>query len=191
MRRLAALLTLLTLAVLPAACAPVGQFGEEPSSLDSTEFVLPVPDDAWSGEVTRVVDGDTLWVEVTDPAGTNLRIGEERKLRLLRIDTPEVGRDGDLSECLADEATTVLGNLAPRGSVVQLAYDTERQDRFDRDLVHVWNRDGTWVNGAMLSGGYANVVTFPPNVAHTDEVQLAERYARENLLGLWAPDACA
>ena len=158
-----------------AACAPPG----DGTSTDGASTVA-VPDDATIGVVERVVDGDTLVADVG---------GERERVRLLRIDAPEVARDGQPGECLADAATTGLERLTPPGSQIALATDAERRDRFGRLLAHVWV-DGTWVNGALLDAGLAQVLTIPPNVAYDDAVLAAQAAARAAERGLWDPAAC-
>lgn len=146
----------------------------------ATPAAVPVPVDAAAGVVERVVDGDTLVADVD---------GVRERVRLLRIDAPEVARDGDPAECLADAATTALEELLPPGTGIQLATDVERRDRFERLLAHVWV-DGVWVNGALLDAGLVQVLTIPPNVAYDDEVRAAQAAARDAGAGLWDPTAC-
>lgn len=138
------------------------------------------PEGATPATVVRVVDGDTVVVDVD---------GTEERVRLLRIDTPELARDGEPAECLAQAASDALAGMLPPGTPVLLERDVEARDRFGRLLAHVW-ADGTWVNGAMLADGYARVVTFPPNVAYDDQVLAAERSARDRDTGLWDPAVC-
>lgn len=166
------LLLLVTLAV--TACAQLT------STAPPSTVAVVAPDDAMAGTVERVVDGDTVIVEVA---------GERERVRLLRIDTPEAARDGGPAECLADAATAALAELLPAGAPVELATDVEVRDRYGRLLAHLW-ANGTWVNGAMLEAGYADVITFPPNVAHDDEVRAAVQRARDAEAGLWDPGAC-
>lgn len=132
--------------------------------------------------MTRVVDGDTLWARVTGAA-------EDVKLRLLRIDAPEMD-GGQGPECLATAARDHLTGLTPPGAGVWLAYDVETQDRFGRDLVHVWTAEQVWVNGAMVRDGFAVVVTFPPNLAFDDEIRSAQEDARDRSRGLWDERRC-
>ncbi|MFP5308647.1 MAG: thermonuclease family protein [Actinomycetes bacterium] len=150
----------------------------------------PVPAGAWEVEVERVVDGDTLVAVVTVPSRRSPGAGERVRLRLLRIDTPELGRAEQPAECLAEEARLALERIAGPGRTLVVAHDVEELDRFDRELVHAWTPEGAWVNGAMLESGYANVVTFPPNVALDEEVRDAERRARDEGVGLWDPSVC-
>lgn len=164
------------LAVALAACLPVQPTGDvEPST------GLPGPPPSTTPAVIeRVVDGDTVIAEVA---------GARERVRLLRIDAPEVARDGEPAECLADASTAALEALVPPGTTVRVATDVEVRDRFDRLLAHMWV-DEVWVNGAMLRDGMAQVLTIPPNVAYDDEVLAAADAARRDGRGLWAVDAC-
>lgn len=184
----------LAVAMVLSGCAttPVIGGGADVASVGETDRVAgpPVPEDAFTARVTHHSDGDTLWVDVVDPGGTRIDTSDEVKLRLLRIDTPELARDGDPAECLAEAATDALRDLIPEGATVRGGYDVEMRDRFGRDLVHLWTSDGTWVNGWMLDRGFASVVTFPPNTAFDDEVRDLERAARDASRGLWDPAAC-
>lgn len=146
--------------------------------------------DSFTGVVTRISDGDTLRVDIRDPGRTDLEPGENVRVRLLRIDTPELARGGQPAECLAEEAAAHLATLAPVGTLLTLAYDVQRRDQYGRELAHAWLPDGTWLNGRMLEDGYAVLVTFPPNVAYTEEALEAQRLAREAPRGFWDPVRC-
>lgn len=137
--------------------------------------------------VVRISDGDTLVVAVLSAASDVAhRPGDEIKVRLLRIDTPELGRPGQPLECGAQEATDALRVLTPVGATVTLQYDVEHVDRFGRDLAHVWTSDGVWVNGRMLEDGHARLFTLRPNVAHDGEARRLEAAARSSGRGIWA-----
>lgn len=137
------------------------------------------PPDAEPATVVRIVDGDTLI----------LRFGpdDDERVRLLRIDTPELSRDGQPAECLALAATEQLTRFAPPGTNVLIATDVEIRDQFGRLLAHVWRADdGIWINGGMLATGYAKVVTFPPNVTWDREVLALQGVAQDQGKGLWS-----
>lgn len=146
--------------------------------------------DSFTGVVTRISDGDTLRVDIQDSGSTGLDPGENLRIRLLRIDTPELSHDRRPAECLAEEAAAHLEALAPPGTVLTLAHDLEKRDRFGRELAHAWLPDGTWLNGRMLEDGYAMMMTLPPNVAFTRQVQLAQQMARTASRGLWDRQRC-
>lgn len=128
--------------------------------------------------VERVVDGDTVVLRV---AG-----GRRERVRLLGIDTPESVKPNTPVQCFAKEASARLASLLPRGSPVRLVRDVEERDRYGRLLAYLYRQpDGLFVNLDLARGGYALLLTYPPNVAHVEELQRAVREAREAGRGLW------
>jgi len=124
--------------------------------------------------VVEVVDGDTIRVDLN---------GEETPVRLIGIDTPE--KDGPYTdeECFGEQATRYTAE-ALGGRDVELEFDVERTDRFDRTLAYVWIDDGL-LNERILEEGYAVLATFPPSVRYVDRFTAAQRGAREKQAGLW------
>jgi micrococcal nuclease len=141
----------------------------EPNASDGAEA---------TATVERVVDGDTLVVRVD---------GQRERVRLIGINTPEsVARDRPVM-CFGKEASAHLQELLPEGTPIRMERDVETRDRFDRLLAYVYRADdGRFVNLAMVTDGYAQQYTFPPNVAHADEFGDAERAARRDGAGLWS-----
>jgi micrococcal nuclease len=131
--------------------------------------------------VVRVVDGDTLVVEVD---------GAEERVRLIGIDTPESVKRGSPVECFGKEASRHTAELLPEGTPIRLVLDVEPRDRYERLLAYVYRAsDGLFVNLALAADGYAGLMTYPPNVAHVDELRRAVADARAAGVGLWS--ACA
>lgn len=125
--------------------------------------------------VTKIVDGDTLDIK---------RDGETVRVRLLNIDTPEQG------ECLYQEATDRLTELAPPGTHVRLEHDQEREDRYGRELAAVFAGD-MFVNEQLVADGLARAVTYEPNHAYTTRMETAQARARASHLGIHAvPTEC-
>jgi micrococcal nuclease len=124
--------------------------------------------------VVEVVDGDTIRVDLH---------GEETPVRLIGIDTPE--KDGPYTdvECFGEQATRYTAETLD-GRDVELEFDVERTDRFDRILAYVWV-DGGLFNERILREGYAVLATFPPNVRYVDRFTTAQRRARDEQAGLW------
>ena len=149
-------------------------------------LVGPPETGTWSGTVERIVDGDTLRLHVDASGPSGIEAGTTVRVRLLRIDSPELARDGSSAECLAEASNEHLRSLAPEGTRLVAAHDIEHQDRFGRELAHLWRTDGLWLNGRMLFDGYAQVITFPPNVAYDDEVRALQDAARTQGAGLWS-----
>jgi micrococcal nuclease len=143
--------------------------------------------------VIRVVDGDTIVVEVTGRtegpgAGAATEGGEER-VRLIGIDTPESVKPGSPVECFGREASAAAKALL-EGQDVQLVKDVEERDAYDRLLRYVYiGRE--MANARLVANGYASAYTYPPNVRHADLFVDLERQARERALGLWSPDTCS
>jgi micrococcal nuclease len=129
--------------------------------------------------VRRVVDGDTIVVVID---------GREERLRYIGIDTPETVRPNTAVECFGREASEANKRLV-EGRTVYLERDVSDRDRFGRLLRYVYVDDPSgerlFVNLELVSRGYAQAVTFPPDVRHADTFRAAEREAREAGRGLW------
>lgn len=124
--------------------------------------------------VDYVHDGDTLFLDMES--------GERLKVRLLGIDTPEVG---DNLECFGNEARGALRDLLPEGdSVHALAVDRET-DRFGRSLFYLFTDGGTNVNLELVSTGAASVLLLGDRDDYWDDLEQAEAEARAAGLGLW------
>jgi micrococcal nuclease len=116
-------------------------------------------------KVSRVIDGDTFLID-----------GGE-SVRMMGINTPEV------DQYFYEEAKEVLMLMIDKTSV-GLERDITDTDKYGRFLRYVFAGE-LFVTLEMVKRGFANVFTVPPDVKYTDELLLAERYARENNLGLW------
>ena len=93
---------------------------------------------AWQGKVTRVSDGDSLWVRPADG-------GQPVKLRIQGIDAPEICQDGGQAARKA-----LAGRIL--GRTVQL--HTHGQDDYGRALATV-SLDGEDMGGWMVAQGHA------------------------------------
>ncbi len=122
--------------------------------------------------VTRVVDGDTIEIDT----------GE--KVRYIGMNTPETVDPRRPVQCFGHEASAYNKNLV-ENKKVKLIKDVEDKDKYGRLLRYVYLEDGTFVNLKLVQDGYANVYTFPPNVAHKDDFVVAQQQAKTQKLGLW------
>lgn len=133
-----------------------------------------IPPGTEQATVDYVHDGDTLFL--------NMESGERLKVRLLGIDTPEVG---DNLECFGNEARGALRDLLPEGrSVHALAVDRET-DRFGRSLYYLFTDGGTNVNLELVSTGAASVLLLGDRDDYWDDLEQAETEARAADRGLW------
>jgi micrococcal nuclease len=127
--------------------------------------------------VVRVIDGDTIVVRLE---------GGSERIRLLGIDTPESVDPRRPVECFGKEASKRTAALLPAGTRVRLERDVEARDAYRRLLAYVYREaDGMFVNHTLVAEGYAQLLTFPPNVAHVDELRTAASGARAAGRGLW------
>jgi endonuclease YncB( thermonuclease family) len=115
--------------------------------------------------VTRVIDGDTVEME---------RLGE---VRLIGVNAPEKKR------CYEDAATRFTREQL-EDQVVQYEIGEEPKDRYDRTLAYL-SRYDEMHNRALLRGGYAKVLTIPPNDKYEALFERAEREAKNADYGLW------
>ena len=123
------------------------------------------------GVVASVTDGDTL------------RLTDGRRVRLLQVDTPELGG----GECYSRAARTQLLALARPGTQVRLTTDPrlDRVDRYGRLLAYVWRGD-LLVNAELVRLGYGKPLEIAPNLAHAAELRRMASAARRERRGLWS-----
>lgn len=137
--------------------------------------------------VEHIVDGDTIDVTIG---------GDEERIRLIGIDTPEIAhaasgdRPAQVAECFGDEAHRYTESLLPVGTPVRLERDVVPRDDYGRMLAYVYRAaDGIFVNYEIIRHGFAQPLTIPPNVAFSDLMVEAARDAERDDAGLWS--ACS
>jgi len=129
-----------------AACAPAGGSGDLACGSAPDAATVKV-------EVVRVVDGDT--VEIS-PAVEGMDT-----VRMIGVDTPEtVDPDGPVERGGPEASAFTKDQLA--GEVVRLELGAEPVDPYGRLLAYVWTDEGLFEE-RLVRGGYASVLTIPPN----------------------------
>jgi micrococcal nuclease len=129
---------------------------------------------ALEGAVVRIVDGDTIHVQIGDRL---------EKVRYIGVNTPEVHHPRKGLERGGRDAVRVNRDLVS-GRTVRLELDVQERDRYGRLLAYVWVGD-VMVNEELVRLGYAQVMTVPPNVRYQQRFLTREREARESGRGLW------
>ena len=124
--------------------------------------------------VRYAYDGDTVTLE------------SGRRLRLIGIDTPELGRDGKPDQPFAVAARDALRSLLEKRPELGLRLDRTRRDVHGRLLAHAFLADGTSLSAWLLERGYATLLIIPPNDWNAACYQAAERRARTEDRGIWA-----
>lgn len=121
------------------------------------------PASTWSGEVVRILDGDT--VEILHDSRT-------ARIRLANIDAPEKG------QAFGARSRDYLGELVFR-RVVQV--ESLSRDQYGRTIAVLYV-SGKNVNAEMVGAGLAWVYTR----YNTDpSLPALEQQARDNRVGLW------
>jgi micrococcal nuclease len=126
--------------------------------------------------VERIVDGDTIRI---DPAVDGID-----EVRLIGIDTPET-KDPDCDVQPYGPEATMFTRDELQGEEVNLEFDEDREDRYERLLAYVY-LDDEMFNETLLEEGYAQVYTVPPNDRYEDRFEEAQEAAQEEELGIWA-----
>ncbi|MFO7809711.1 thermonuclease family protein [Guyparkeria sp.] len=160
--------------LLSALVVSSGCVAEEPKP--PTGDCAPPPElSIESATVSYVNDGDTV------------RLANGDRLRLVGIDTPELGRDGTDDEPMAREARQVLRTLlAESRNRVQVVDATEGEDRYGRRLSYLYLPDGRSVQAHLLEQGMAMAVFVAPNLELVDCVMAREQRARRDERGVWS-----
>ncbi len=137
-------------------------------------FCFPQTDELHSAYLDEVVDGDTL------------RLKDGRKVRLVGINAPELGRDGRPDQALARRSQRVASEWLGSGPL-HLHIGVEARDRYGRQLATVFRaEDGYMLEEYLLRQGLAWQVTVPPNTLYSECLQGAEQVARVARRGVWA-----
>ncbi len=126
----------------------------------------------------RVIDGDTI------------KLTDGRLVRYIGLDAPEARRRQGTAwvvdpEPLAQEATEANRRLVA-DRALRLELDAQTHDRYGRLLAYVY-ADEVFVNAELLRGGWATLLTIPPNVRHVEAFRQCVEEARTQRRGLWAP----
>lgn len=135
----------------------------------------PAGSEGRAATVAYVNDGDTL------------RLDSGERVRLVGIDTPEIGRDGDPTEPFARESRQALrALLAESRNRVEVIAARETEDRYGRKLAYLYLPDGRSIQAELLEWGLAMAVFVAPNLALADCLLSREREARQEGRGIWS-----
>jgi endonuclease YncB( thermonuclease family) len=141
---------------------------------DAAMAFCPAPGKLPSAKVQRVVDGDTL------------RLTDGRSVRLIGLNTPELGRKGRSADPFAEAARKRLQALvAASDGRIALQIGLQAKDHYGRTLAHAYDQRGRNIEAQLLSEGLGYLVAVAPNVALVQCQQAAERSARQARSGLW------
>lgn len=137
------------------------------------------------GIVARVVDGDTAVIRVN---------GEDRRVRLLGVDTPETVHPTKGVQPYGKEASNFTKESLTAKNV-WLEYDRNPTDRYNRHLAYVWLAKperideetirSNMFNAKLLALGYAKVMIIKPNNKYADLFNKIQDEAKKAKAGIW------
>ena len=130
--------------ITAASIAPTAGENAE-GSPKANQLLAPQPRSTLTAEVKRTVDGDTLAVVVD---------GVEAHVRLIGIDAPESVHPDPRRNTPAGKKASQYTDGHLTGKTVQLEFDEEVKDKYDRLLAYVWC-DGKLYNEQIVRDGYA------------------------------------
>lgn len=134
-------------------------------------------------KVTKVTDGDTLHISMG---------GEDVKVRLIGVNTPETVDPRRPVQCFGKEASAFMKSLAEGKSVLIETDATQgTYDTYKRLLAYVYLDDGQMINRKMIAEGYAYEYTYMTPYKYQKEFREVQNIARTSGRGLWAQDTCA
>lgn len=132
--------------------------------------------------VTKVIDGDTIWVKIDN---------EDYKVRFIGVNSPEYTSK---IEPYGKEATNFTTEKL-LNTTVYLQKDSSDTDKYDRLLRYVWTEKVTdftdeniskyLFNYILVHEGLAESKQYRPNVGFQDLLDKAQEYAKENNKGMW------
>ncbi|TCK17024.1 endonuclease YncB(thermonuclease family) [Thiogranum longum] len=136
------------------------------------------PANAETVHVRFVHDGDTLVLD------------NDRKIRIIGINTPELERDGKAPEALAIRARNRLRQLVfASDNQVLLQYGADRKDRYGRHLANLWDTRKQSLAEQLLREGLGWSIAIPPNIRYLDCYTVAENVAHKAGRGVWGHPA--
>ena len=173
------------------AVTPVGtpEGTATPSTVPTPPPWGPLADSACSEgrkvHVVYAVDGDTL---ALSNANAN---GDQERVRLIGIDTPEVYPDDEV-ECFGPEASA-YSHAVVDDTDACLMYDPavalqdDNVDVYGRTLAYVFFGEGyaRFLNAELVAGGYAYDFPYTDGAAFESYFAALEAWARDQELGLW------
>ena len=129
-------------------------------------------------KVARVVSGQSLEV-----LGMESQPNLISQVRLIGLDAPDL-RQLPWGE---DAKQLLEGLIGGANQAVNLEFDLEAKDKFNRTLAYVW-KDKLLLNEEVVKQGYALFVARSPNHKYDQRLERAQQWARIMGKGIWNTD---
>jgi endonuclease YncB( thermonuclease family) len=136
--------------------------------------------------VKHIYDGDTLLLK------------DGRRVRLIGVNAPELGRDSKPDEPFAQQARQAVVEFLNKPGRITIYPDKEIRDKYDRHLVYLYKQtitesfnesvgDAVSLERELLARGLAFHIAVPPNLYLAECFSEAETEARRHRRGIWGP----
>ncbi|MBI1812343.1 lamin tail domain-containing protein [Candidatus Peregrinibacteria bacterium] len=133
-----------------------------------------------TAHVTRVIDGDTFDVMISDPP---VGVGARERVRLIGVDAPETVDPLKLLQPFGFEASNFLKDLL-EGKEIELEFDTKIRDAYGRLLAYAALSGGDSAEKDLLEHGLARAYLLYPFARSTEYVGYQSQAQRAKV-GLW------
>lgn len=125
---------------------------------------------------SRCVDGDTAYFLID---------GEEEKVRLLAIDTPETVKPNTPVQPFGREASDYTCKSLMSATNIKLEYEeSNKVDKYNRKLAWIFVDDKLLQKGLLLNG-LAKVKYESKEYKYVDELYQAQEYSKQQKVGVW------
>lgn len=133
-------------------------------------------------KVTKIVDGDTIKVDIG---------GSIETVRMIGVDTPEIKDPRKTVQCFGKEASEKTKELL-ENQMVRLEADSTQTDRdkYSRLLRYIYLENGTFINKKLIEEGFAFEYTYQVPYFYQAEFKAVQKLAEINNLGLWNENSC-
>lgn len=143
--------------------------------LDKTTVEAAAPKNTIATKVTKVVDGDTIEVDLK---------GKKETVRMILIDTPETKHPSKCIQLYGPEASKYTTDTLLNKNI-KLELGIQERDKYGRILAYIYINDKMF-NKTLLEKGLARVAVYPPNTQYLDELKKVEANAKKKKIGIWS-----
>ncbi len=129
-------------------------------------------------QFSKCIDGDTASFIINK---------EEKTVRFLAINTPEVGGGLEKEEPFGKEASTFTCEKLKKAKKIVLEFDSnsDKEDKYGRILAFVYV-DDELLESLLIENGLAEIKYVYGDYSHLDELKKIESIAKDNKIGIWS-----
>lgn len=133
--------------------------------------------DKLEASFVKCVDGDTFYLNIN---------GEEKKVRLLAVDTPETKHPTKGEEVGGSTASEFTCDSLTKAKKIEVEYDSKSNetDKYGRELVWLYI-DGVLFQETLIKEGYAEVAYIYGKYQYVDSLCEIQKASIKKKAGIW------